>query len=162
MRRRSWLVLCSLYLIPACTQTEGQCWHEDQAAGNIGAGGGAPIVTGVGGFGDVAPGPQDVGDPMPPDCETVPGTECDQKCLTDYEAASEKCAGILDDAQRTVCQQSAYVAYKTCRTGCQQALNKCKDLCDKVYNKCMDRCKDDKCRKECFDDYVECLRDCDR
>ncbi|MFO0588371.1 MAG: hypothetical protein U0441_12555 [Polyangiaceae bacterium] len=155
----------SLCLSAACTQTEGQCWHDDQAAGDIGAGG-TSILTGAGGFGDVAPKPQDVGDPMPPDCETVPGTACDEKCLADYTATAEKCGRIEIEAQRRVCQESAYQAYKACRSICQQqgndCLDHCKDMCVDVWEGCDAKCKKDHvCKEKCMEALIACNKKCE-
>lgn len=153
-----------LGLLSSCTQTEGQCWHDDQTAGNVGAGG-APIVTGLGGAGDVPPGPQDAAQPIPPDCELVPGSECDQSCLAEYDAASVRCSTIQDDAQRRVCQEAAHVAYRACEAGCQKVddcMEVCKDACDKDWERCRDDCPrgNKTCLAECTEELARCYKRC--
>jgi hypothetical protein len=158
-----WALAIAILLLTACNYDEGQCWLRSEDDGQGGVAGGPIVPTGAGGFGDVPPKPQDATDPPPPDCNIVADSPCNEKCLADYVEEAAKCGKMENEAQRKTCQDGAYAVYKGCRQNCQQSDNeKCKKACEKVYNNCMDKCKDGKCRDECFNDYVECLRECDR
>jgi hypothetical protein len=79
----------------ACNYTDGECYPRDPGGENAGVGGSVIIPTGVGGYGDVPPEPQDAtGASEPPVCNAgeetpagaevrclVPGSEtCVQQC----------------------------------------------------------------------------------
>lgn len=157
-------------VLTACNYTEGQCWIDGEGAGSVGAGGG-PLVPGWGGFGEVPPEPQGVGDPLPPDCNIVKDTPCKEKCLADYVAAAEKCTELKDnEAQKRTCDEAAFARYASCREECvkqeNDCLEHCKQLCDQIMDKCKEDCKNDPnpsaCRSRCMDDYGKCLKECDK
>ena len=162
------IAVVSLVALSSCTQTEGQCWHDDQGMGSVGAGG-APIVPGGGGNGDVAPSPQDATNPVPPDCEIVPDSYCAQKCLTDYENAAANCGMISDSALRRSCQDAAYAAYKGCKERCLTAEGKWEDKCYDDYeadHKKCDKMKDGpekaKCRQAAGERLGNCNAECNK
>lgn len=104
-------------LLSSCNTTVGECWVDGQESGSTGAGG-QIITPGQGALGDVPPKPQDASDPSPPDCNIVPGTPCEEKCLKTYETNAIDCAKIESESQRRTCQESAYTAYRACLTQC--------------------------------------------
>jgi hypothetical protein len=166
MRNVLRILIATLSLLSACTQTEGQCWYDGPNNGNIGAGGG-PIVSGGGGFGDAPPKPQDAANPVPPDCEMVPDTHCNEKCLADYESAAAKCGGIDDDGQRKTCQDAAFASYKSCRNYCQSTQGQWDDKCWDDYqddNNACGKMKDGpekaKCRQVAGERYGDCKQKC--
>jgi len=151
----------------ACNYTVGECYPRGQGngdVGGVGAGGGSVIIPGgVGGFGDAPPRRPLDGTIPAPECNSVPQSPCNEKCLTDYETTAAGCGKIDDPVKRSTCQDGAYASYKSCRGDClKQSDEKCKKACDRAYDKCMDKCKDGKCRDACWKDYVACLRECDR
>jgi hypothetical protein len=153
-----------MLMIGCNTVSPDQCYPN--TTGGFGGSGAIPIGAGVGvtsgDFGSPPQsGPLDYTDPPNPCIE--PATPCLGKCLADYEFTAAECGRIANETQRKTCQDGAYEAYRSCANSCHQADNeKCKQACDKVYNKCMDKCKDSNCRKECLNDYVPCLKECDK
>jgi hypothetical protein len=163
-----WLIVL-MTPIPAilgCSEVvPGSCYLNPTG----GAGGADSMAVGAGvgaSSGDfISPprGPLDYGGA--PDPCIMPQSPCNEKCLADYEAAAGECGKIENEAQRKTCQDGAYAHYKGCNNNCQQQSDdkeKCKQACDRAYDKCMDKCKDSDCRNACWNDYVPCLRDCDR
>ena len=159
-------------VLTACNYTEGQCWIDGESAGSVGAGGG-PLVPGWGGFGDVPPEPQGAGDPLPPDCNIVKDTPCNEKCLADYVAAAEKCTEFKDDeAQKKTCDEAAFARYASCRENCAKAKNddleKCKDKCDekateehKLCDPIEDKKQKAKCRQAAEEHRSTCYMACE-
>lgn len=171
MDRRAWIAGLSLSLLGACNWVDGACWLKSEDNAGSGAGG-APIAPVGGGFGD-APDPtaQAAGDPPPPpECLQVPQGACFQKCLSDYEAAAGECGKIANDSQRSLCQQSAYTAYKTCRSACEQQQKqdkeRCKQACDTINDVCHEKCNNKNptpaCHQKCNQDHADCLYDCEK
>ena len=163
MKRALWIVGLTLSLVSSCNWDEGQCWSRSEEDGQVGAGGG-PIVPGGGGYGDApVPKPLAAGDSPPlPECLQVPPGACYQMCLASYGAATTQCNRIEDEAQRKVCQTSAYTAYMACWNGCKQAedCKKCKLQCDAEHDKCHAKCKTSDCHAQCNDEYGKCLKGC--
>src|SRR5262249_13309324 len=115
-----------------------------------------PIAAGVGAtttgtYGANPPkGPLDIGDGVggrwsapprqpqdapPPDCLSVPGSPCEEKCLDDYKTAAGACGNIENQAQRSTCQDGAYANYKNCRGNCQRMTKTCTDMYEACQNK---------------------------
>lgn len=164
MRRMSWIAAVVVVGL-ACNYTEGQCWIDNEGEGSVGAGAG-PIGPGWGGYGDVPPEPQDLGDPPPPDCNIAPDSPCNEKCLADYVATAEKCSEIKDAAQKRACDDNSYTVYKSCRETCAKAANdcldQCKDLCVTIWEGCYDKCgKDHVCKEKCMQDLIACNEKCE-
>lgn len=168
MDRRAWIAALSLSFLGACNWVDGACWLKSEDGAGSGVGGG-PIAPVGGGFGDAPDStPQAAGDPPPPpECLQVPQGACNQKCLSDYETAAAKCGEIESESQRTICQSSAYTAYKTCRSTCQQqqndCLDHCKDLCVDIWEGCYDKCgkSDNVCKEKCMRQLIACNEKCE-
>lgn len=162
--------------LAACNYDAGECWVRGE--GLEGAGGGIIAPPGAGGFGDVPPQPQSATDAANP-CSSQTA-----ECVVTWAADSDVCKGRGTTSSCTTLYQCPHATLTDAKAHCEMAYGvgkgsgavscgpcqwattpadeKCKELCDKVYNKCMDNCKDGDCRNRCFNDYVECLRDCDR
>jgi hypothetical protein len=171
------LLAILVFGLTACNYDVGECWVRGQGAD----GAGGVIITqqtGVGGFGQVPLEPQDASDFADPcSSQTV-------QCTVTWKAGSAVCKesgaaasctsvyqgehATLDEAKERceeiygVGKDSGAQSCGPCQVAMGATDERCKKLCDKIYDKCMDKCKDSKCRNECFQDYVECLRDCDR
>ncbi len=100
----------------------------------------------------------------------APDSQCNEKCLADYEEEAAKCGKMESDDARRKCQEDAHGRYKNCRETCQKkdndCLEHCKELCDQIMDKCKEDCKKDQnpavCRSRCMDDYSKCLKECDK
>jgi hypothetical protein len=153
----------------ACNYTVGECYPRDQSSEDPGGG---TVITpgspsGSGDFGAAPPKqPQDATSPPPPDCNIVPDTPCNEKCLTDYVNAAAEC-GNMEAAQRTTCQDSAYARYKSCRDNCLQQSKSWRKKCEDEAEACEAKCRDlpDKedrrrCWEACNNDFGKCVKKC--
>ena len=155
------LLAAIVVLSTGCGYVDGACWARSDDRQGSGAGGGPIVPGGVGGYGDSYAEPQDV-DPdrdMPDECWIE---ACHDKCDRLREEDLRGCQKIPAEKQDG-CRQRAKERVAECRRACDDdPIERCKQGCDKIYNACMDRCKDGPCRDQCFKDYVNCLRDCER
>lgn len=144
MRSLPWIAVIAISSFTACNYTEGECYPRGQGGGNAGVGGSVVVPNGAGGFGDVPPESQDATDPPPPDCNIVPQSPCNEKCLADYVEAAAECGKLENETQRRACQDVAFLGYKSCRENCRQKENK---ECDDKYQDCINH-GPSSCRKE--------------
>jgi hypothetical protein len=160
MKSLVWAGAIPAAIFPACNYTVGECYPREQGDGS-GDTGVVIVSSGAGGFGDAPPKqPQDVTNP-PPDCNIVPGSPCEEKCQSDYEAEAAKCGQVEASSARQACQGTAYDNYKNCRTACNNDPREpCKQLCDKNYEDCVKSCNTLKCYAACMVIYKNCLRGC--
>ncbi len=161
MNSLPWILLTAASTVAACNYTVGECYPRDQGGGSAGAEGGVLVPGGVGGYGDAPPKqPQDVGSP-PPDCNIVPQSPCNEKCLADYEAEAGTCGQAETSSARQSCQGAAYDHYKKCRTACDSdPVEQCKKICDHQYDACVTHCTTLACYAACMVTYKNCLRNC--
>ncbi|MEO7327974.1 MAG: hypothetical protein ABI193_05315, partial [Minicystis sp.] len=95
MRKFLWLLALVVPGFSACNYTVGECYPREQGNGSAGAEGPVIVQSGAGGFGDAPPKqPQDDGRIPAPDCNIVPGSPCEEKCLADYENVAAGCGRI--------------------------------------------------------------------
>lgn len=168
-----WIVPLLVALAVACSTVDpDECWPN--TSGGLGGGGPIPIGAGVGvGTGDFIsppkPGPLGTAE-KPNPCITpadpMGGTDCDNKCFSEYDAAMSACAKAASAADLAACQDSAFKAFQQCRAGCTgDPVEQCKKLCDKIHDRCHANCtkKDPTpaCHDQCNQEYASCLKDCD-
>jgi hypothetical protein len=166
------LVLLVCGFVAACNYDTGECYLRGEEG--AGAGGGAIIPTGYGGFGDVPPKPQ--GGPAPVD-------PCQQKaeCTVTWKADSDVCKNQGTTGTCTSYYQGNHLTLSEAQTECARVsgpgaescgschwvtnatgdpVEKCKKVCDQQYETCVKPCKTQDCYAACMDVYKECLREC--
>jgi len=95
------------------------------------------------------------------------GSECQNKCSTDWDTAMNACATIANDTDRKACQDSADSVLKHCQGACDgDPVEQCKQKCDEQHDECHANCtKNDPtsaCHAKCNDIYGKCLKDCEK
>src|SRR5262245_39981057 len=96
-----WLSVLVTVIVGCSEVVPGTCYQNP--AGGTGDTNPPPIGAGVGATSGDFPAappktPQDATNP-PPDCYSVPGSPCEEKCLDDYKAAAGTCGNIENQEQ---------------------------------------------------------------
>jgi len=138
-----------------------ECWLN--TSGGFGGSGTIPIGAGVGAtsgdYADPSRGPLDYRDREAPNPCIMPATPCDQKCLDGYEVSAIACGTTEDEAQRKMCSDGAYAAYRSCTQNCQADQeaqeSQCRKRCAEQAEVCEAGCRkipedDTDARRQCW------------
>jgi hypothetical protein len=165
------------FLLNACLRDVGECYvPNDDGQGGAG---GSIVPGGAGGYGDVPRRPLDAsgfgGDPCSTqtiECVVTwkPGSDvCKQQgtassCTSLYQGSHASLTEAKEQCEKTnaVGTEKGAQSCGPCTAVPRAADEKCKQACERAYDKCMDKCKDDSWRNQCFSEFVECLRECDK